>query len=245
MVNNVSMSKFKIVNLIDKIFVSCCVFLIIYAWINFYLRDLWITFVLSLIFSAATLFLLYYFLNKKKNKAQINQKQAADINTQFLIFKLNTTNKKLDLLKEILSKNYLVNYENQSIVYTKDNLKHLIGLADQLDVVNNQNIIPLINEFTNANVDVIEIICNEVDSNLNSKIFLDKTMIFTNKKKLYLNYFLKHNLFPDATNINLKSNKLKFTDIVKNMFIPQKAKSYFFCGLILIFSSIILPYHFY
>ena len=108
-----------------------------------------------------------------------------------------------------------------------------------------QNIIPLINEFTNANVDVIDIICNEVDNNLNSKIFLDKTMIFTNKKKLYLNYFLKHNLFPDATNLNLKSNKLKFADIVKNMFIPQKAKSYFFCGLILIFSSIILPYHFY
>ena len=43
------MSRFKIINLFDKIFVTSAIFLIIFAWINFYIRDLYTTFILSII----------------------------------------------------------------------------------------------------------------------------------------------------------------------------------------------------
>ena len=100
------MSKFKVINLIDKLFITCATFLIIYAWINFYLRDLWTTFILSLIFTFAILFVFSYFLNKKQTRINLNKKQLEEINTQFYVFKLNSTNQKLNLLKEILSKEY-------------------------------------------------------------------------------------------------------------------------------------------
>ena len=239
------MSKFKIVNLIDRIFISCSTFLIIYAWINFYLRDLWTTFILSLIFSNAVLFVFYYFLNKKKNKQLSSLKEIENINTQFLIFKLNPLNKKLALLKEILSKEYNVIIKNKTISYTKENKKYLIILATNLDVIDNAKLVNLLDEFNKEDVDIIEIVCNETANNLNTNLFTNTQIKFITKKILYLDFFLKYNIFPDNTNINTKCIKLKFVDIVKNMFTPNKAKSYFFCGFILILSSIILPYHFY
>ena len=82
------MSKYRIVNLIDKIFISVAIFLIIYAWINFYIRNLWTTFFLSLIFTFAVLFILFYFTEKKQNKLSLNKKNVDDMNKYFLAFLL-------------------------------------------------------------------------------------------------------------------------------------------------------------
>ena len=80
------MSKFKIFNLFDKLFITVAIFLIAYAWINFYIRSLWITFVLSLIITFASVFVLYYFLNKKSSKVALSNKEKAEINKTFYIF---------------------------------------------------------------------------------------------------------------------------------------------------------------
>jgi len=239
------MSKFKIINLIDRVFISCSVFLIIYAWINFYLRDLWTTFILSLIFSGAVLFVFYFFFNKKKLKQLSSLKEIENINKQFLIFKLNPLNKKLVLLKEILSKEHNVIIKNKTIYYSKENKNHMLILATNLDVIDNIKLLNLLDEYNKENVDVIEIVCADTANNLNTNLFTNTQIKFITKKILYLDYFLKYNIFPDSTNINTKCNKLKFVDIIKNLFTPNKAKSYFFCGFVLILSSIILPYHFY
>ncbi|MBR1988166.1 MAG: hypothetical protein IKA36_03895, partial [Clostridia bacterium] len=94
-------------------------------------------------------------------------------------------------------------------------------------------------------VDEIDIICESFSPNINTKILKNKTINLIDKTKLYNDYFLKSCLFPNSENIDSKITKLSFLDIIKNMFAPHRAKSYFFCGLILIFSAIILPYFLY
>ena len=71
------------------------------------------------------------------------------------------------------------------------------------------------------------------------------SILLITKEKLFIDYFSKYQIYPDESKINTSITKLKFKDILNGLFIPEKAKSYFFCGLILIFSSIILPYHLY
>lgn len=243
--NHLYMSKFKIINLFDKLFISISIFLIIYAWINFYVRNLWTTFFLSLIFSAACVFVLYYFLNKKQEKVELGKKNTDEMNKSFLVFRLTTRKQKMELLYNLLSKEFNTKLDNGILTYIKDEKKHLVIVATHIELISENDLINLVDEFLDIDVDVIDIICNDVNPNINSKIFVDKKIIFITKQKLYLDYFSKYQIFPDNSKIDTSITKLRFKDILNNMFIPQKAKSYFFCGLILIFSSIILPYHIY
>lgn len=243
--NHLYMSKFKIINLFDKLFISISIFLIIYAWINFYVRNLWTTFFLSLIFSAACVFVLYYFLNKKQEKVELGKKNTDEMNKSFLSFRLTPRKQKMELLYNLLSKEFNTKLDNGILTYIKDEKKHLVIVATHIERISENDLINLVDEFLDIDVDVIDIICNDVNPNINSKIFVDKKIIFITKQKLYLDYFSKYQIFPDNSKIDTSITKLRFKDILNNMFIPQKAKSYFFCGLILIFSSIILPYHIY
>ena len=239
------MSKFKIINLMDKLFITCAVFLIIYGWLNFYLRDLWITFILSLIFSFSCLFVLNYFVEKKQGKALAIKKSAEEINNNFLAFRLCNEKKKLELLNKILKLKFDTTVLDFGIIYKHETKKILMLIASDFETIDNNNLLPILAKHSDTKVDEILIVCNEVSSNINKNIFNDKTIGFINKKALYVDYFLKSNIFPEKNNINFSHQKLKFIDIVKNFFVPKKAKGYFFCGLILIFSSLILPYHFY
>lgn len=243
--NHLYMSKFKIINLFDKLFISISIFLIIYAWINFYVRNLWTTFFLSLIFSAACVFVLYYFLNKKQEKVELGKKNTDEMNKSFLVFRLTPRKQKMELLYNLLSKEFNTKLDNGILTYIKDEKKHLVIVATHIERISENDLINLVDEFLDIDVDVIDIICNDVNPNINSKIFVDKKITFITKQKLYLDYFSKYQIFPDNSKIDTSITKLRFMDILNNMFIPQKAKSYFFCGLILIFSSIILPYHIY
>ncbi len=238
------MSKFRIVNLFDKLFISISVFLIAYAWINFYISNLWTTFILSLIFSFACLFVLFYFMDKKQDKLSLNQKKIDNINKYFLAFRLTPRKEKLNILRNILSSENEIIASDDDLIYEKEGKRHLVIIATQYEKLSENDLLNIAEQYAEYNVDAYDIICNDTALNIN-KNFSKRSITFINKQKLYTDYFERYSIFPDCSMLNSPISKVRFKDIVKNMFLPHKAKSYFFCGLILIFSSIILPYHIY
>jgi len=238
-----NMSKFKIVNLFDKIFITIAIFLVSFAWVNFYIRSLWVTFVFSLIFTFACVFVLYYFLNKKNAKKELNLKEKDNINKNYYIFRLTPHCERLKLLKKVLEKFYSCELKHNILTYEKENKTHLVILATNLDTLTQNDLLSLLDEFLDVKTDVIDIVCNE-NKTINTDIFTNKKIEIINKSTLY-NLFKLAEIYPEAKNLNLKSNKIHLKDIILSMFTPRKAKSYFLCGLVLIFSSIILPYNVY
>ena len=237
------MSRFKIINLFDKIFITVSTFLLIYAWINFFLRDLWITFFLSLIFSFATLYMIFYFFNKQRSKKEINKSYFEDIEKNFLAFRLMSKTERTKMLKSILEKNAECKNIKENLTYTinKKCYQILIETSEEkLSQFQLENLVSTVEK----NVDILKIICCDFNTNINTKILKNLEIEIVTKKKLYDEFFLTHNTFPNTGNLSTPERK-KFKEIMKNFLIPQKAKSYFLCGLFLIFSSIILPYHFY
>ena len=111
------MTKFWLVSLIDKVFVSVAVFLLIFAWINFYVADLWVSFAISLVFTFAVLFLIYFFVGKKNEKAELNRKQIEEMNKLTLAFRLYKEREQKLLLKSILEKNFEVEMIGQKLTY--------------------------------------------------------------------------------------------------------------------------------
>ena len=241
--NNFDMSKYKIINLVDKLFITTAVFLIIYAWINFFIRDLLITFVLSLIFSFGVVSLIFYLYNRKKEKRANTKKYLTDVEQKFLAFRLLPKTSQLHLLYEIIKKSYSARILIDSIVYKKDGKTCTIIIETNVEKINNFNIVNLVQG--KQNVDEIEIICNDYESIINKNFLSDTNIKFTTKKGLYDEYFFKHSIYPNCSMLNTKNRHVKIKQILKNFIMPSKAKSYFLCGLILIFSSIILPYHIY
>lgn len=236
------MSKFKVINLIDKVFISSSIFLVIYAWINFFIRDLWTTFILSLIFSFACVFLLFFIINKRNEKKSHTKEYYKDVEEKFLCFNLMSKSEKLDLLKSIISSGCECKKLTDSLLTTHGSKTTQIFIATNLGKLTQNHLINIISN-RRQNVDIVKIVCEEFDQNLNTKILTNLEIEIINKKKLYDEYFLAKNTFPNCANLNRKNDRKKLKDVLKNFIVPQKAKSYFCCGLILIFSSIILPYH--
>ena len=237
------MSKFAIINLIDKVFISVSIFLIIFAWINFYTRNLWISFILGLIFSFACVFLLYYFLGKKKEKLSLNKKENDNINKIFLAFRLMQNNEQLNFLKQCLNP-FRVEIKNNVLLYEKNNVKHAIILVCSLNILCENDFINIVQQTKNLDATEFEIICNCCE-NFSTKILKNKNYKITTKFEFVKKYFLQTNTIPCCDEIDTSVGKTRFQDILNRLFLPHKAKPYFWCGLILIFSSVIIPYHAY
>lgn len=238
------MSRFKIINLIDKIFVSVAIFLIIFAWINFFIRNLWLSFVFSLIFSSASIFILFFFMNKHHQKTLTNKNHIKDMNEKFLAFMLLSKTEQLKLLSSIIEKDFECLKLKDSLIFSKNNEITQLMISLENEKISQFNLIKLIQK-TEKNIRNLIIVCNDFDFNINSKILKNLSVEFVSKKELYENYFLPKSIFPNCSNLNVENERKNLKIIVKNFINPKKSKPYFLCGLVLIFSSIILPFHTY
>lgn len=243
--NNLYMSKFNFVNLIDKIFVSIGVFLIIFSWINFYILSLWTTFVLSLIFSFAVLFIIFYIFSKKQEKLKLNKKTIEEINQSFLDFKLLSKNDKINLINSILLKEHSTQILNDYIIYLKENKKHLVYLNTKISSITQDDLFNILEDVSQYNFDVLDVICHKSEKGINKTILKNIAINFIDKELLYLNYFQKYQIFPENDKINKEIFKPKFKDFLSNFISQEKSKGYFISGLVLLFSSILLPFNTY
>ncbi len=239
------MSRFKIVNLIDKIFVSVAIFLLVYAWVNFYIRNLFTTFIISLIVSFAIIFVLYYILEKREYKFQLTKQEKDKFLKTILAFRLLPKKEKQKMLADIIEKSNGRIIDQSHLTFVKDEKTHIVLLATNIEQLTNNDIVNLIDSNLNEKVDVIDIICNDISLNIKTDYLKTTTINLIDKNKFYNDYILKYGINIDLSDLDNSINKIKFKDILRGMFLPFKARSYFICGLILIFSSILLPYHAY
>ena len=113
------------------------------------------------------------------------------------------------------------------------------------DIIDSNILINIISNLDIKNIDILNIVCSEHTANINKKILKNLEINFITKKMLYLDFFNKHNIYPNKENIVLNKPTFCLKNFLYSLFLPNKAKGYFFCGSILLFSSIILPYHYY
>lgn len=234
------MSRFKVINIFDKIFISVCVFLLIYAWINFFTRNLWFSFVFSLILSGAILFLIFYFLEKKRTKTSNSKQRLEEIEKVFLYFRTMRVNDKLSLIKNLISSNYNAQIINNSVMFKNDQCVNQIFIATNERFISEQTLYRIIERRHQSTQNII-IICENSNLNLNVNLVKNLDVKIVDKVAFYDDFIISLNTQLDTSSLNAKTKKT-MRQILSNILIPTKAKQYFFCGLILIFSSLILPY---
>lgn len=237
------MSKFKIINIIDKLFITFSIFLIIYAWLNFYVRNLTFTFMLSLIFSASVSYILFYLLNKKQSKKRLVQEKNNVINKNFLAFKLMPINEKLKLLSQVFCDGCEHKTTKNKLTFVKENSSYSVIVFLQKNLMQ-EDLLNLLTQYEIKSDNLI-VICENFSHTINCKILKNLSIKIVDKDDLFLNYFEPNNIYPNCEILDDNVLKPNFKILYKKFFQTKKSKQYFWLGLLMIFSSFILPFKIY
>ncbi|MFQ6723965.1 MAG: hypothetical protein ACLRFE_01340, partial [Clostridia bacterium] len=115
------MSKFKFINIVDIIFISLITFLIVLAWIQFFVKNLMISIIISALLSISILILLRWM----KFKKHLAQQHKLVSSTQLVTFKLaiqTMPQSKLNLIiKKLLPSKYNPKIYKGDIIFNKNN----------------------------------------------------------------------------------------------------------------------------
>ncbi len=223
---------------IDEIFKLILIFFISLV----FFRATSLTFTLCIILSSLVTFiiciLLYFFKTKRLSKKQLKLSQIKAIEN--LIDQFSYASKtEID--------NYFIklfgakkNYKKELII---DDNKIIILYNFNKENLEVNDIKTYYKENKNRHINKIIIICNNYSNNCINLIQNFKAIQYEiiNMADLYIRFIEPNKNYPNFKIEKLPKEKLNFVKFKEYAFKKNKAKTYFFCGIILMFSSYFVP----
>ncbi len=236
------MSKFKFVNIIDTAFLSVLTFLIIFAWVQFFLRNLALSLFVSAILAIALMLGIRWFKSRKYSASQ----QIIANNSNLIKFKLAVQTmpsaKLCAIIKKLIPQQYLAHTSKGDIIFTKNNQQYTFTFYYSAPL-NDTKLLELIKTKTTANL-VIFCSAYDKDAQMIASAFKNKKVELINLEQLY-QIFNQNSISINTDHIDLNKTKITLKELLKNSVSRDKAKGYFVSGLVLLFTSIIIPYRIY
>lgn len=236
------MSRFKFINIVDLLFISILIFLIIFAWIQFFLKNIILSIFVSIILALSFIIILRYFA-LKKNKLNIAKKQYTNDLSRFkLAIQTMSLSNIARIIKKIIPTKYAPHIIKGDIFFTRDNILNLFTFYYD-DLLTEPKLLQLIKT---KQCEHLTIFCIDHSQEIlaTSKSFKNKTITLVNLEQLY-NIFTSHNIDIDMSNIDISNPKISMRNILKNSISRNKSKGYFISGLILLLTSLIVPFKLY
>ena len=234
------MSKFKFINVIDTIFISFSIFLLCFAWLEFYIRDIWLAVVISVFVAFCILFLLKYFKDKKLAKKFAIIEKNNKTESYMLNFQLYSQQKQLSIIKSFI-KNKDVKTIGQHLEFLSNNKKTIVTLSLKNETFNKTILLDLIKTYKNK-CDKLIIFASSIASDCLSfsKSILNFKVVLLDKQDFY-NFCVENNIEIEEK-IKLKVEKISIKNIAKNFFSASHFKGFFITGCLLIITSVIFPF---
>lgn len=232
---NFCMSKFKLINILDKVFIAFTLFLILFALIQFFVGSFGLSLFLSLVVTASFLCVFHFVKRKIYNTKQAKQVATLEAESCYLNFAMMSTQRQLSLIKKFVPaekcpviKSGHIECKNQIVVVAPSSQE--LNKNAFVDCIKNcwstkKEIVIFANSFSTDTIDFAKT--------------LNKKIILLDKNNFYL--------LCENNKITFKNNfknieKIKFKDIFINFFDKKHAKGFFFSGFVLIFTSFIIPF---
>lgn len=235
------MSKFKLLNIVDSIFIAFIIFIITFAIVQFIIVNFALSFIISIIIASALIVITNYLSNKKTNNKILKQheKEQAEINA--LNFQLYSTSAKLNLVKKLIDKSFNPKIVGSHIEWTKENIKHIAVVENCVNSIDENYLLNLLKSYIKKTNNLV-IVCNDYDSKLKNIIINIKNIKikFINKYDFY-KICAKNNVIIKE-NMQISKDKIKIKEIFSNFFNYNHFKGFFTTGLILLFTSFIVPF---
>lgn len=229
---------------IDEIFKLGLIFLISLIFYRATMLTLAVCLFLASITTIIIGTILFYIKLKKKNKLLLKNEQIKkieNIKNQFInasrrelcsyFAKLLSAhlNNKCELIKTI---------DEEKILYIPYFEKDLFDLDDLLSIYRKNK---------NKQISQIIILCSKYSDGCyaTSKNYKKITYKLLNLNDIYLNLIEPTGIYPNIMTENVTKEKMNFSRLKAFVFERKRAKSYIFCGTILLFSSYFVPLRIY
>lgn len=238
------MSKFKIFNIVDSVAISLIVFIICFSIIQFLLVNIVLSLMLAIILSVAILIVVKYITTKKQNKKLALSEDKLKAEIYNMNFKVYSDAKKLSFVKNFIDEKYSPKIIGKHIEFLKDNEKHFMIIEMQEEKITENFLFNLLKLYLNKTKN-LTIVCNDYDEKTRETVKLIKNIkiIFINKYDFFV--YCKEKNLKITENLQIIKNKLNFSIILKNFFHKTHFKGFFYSGVIMLFSSFIVPFRIY
>jgi len=236
------MSKFKVINIVDIVFISVVTFLIFFAWVQFFLKNLLLSLLLSCVLSLCFLTFVRWLSNKKYAYKQSIIDKASNFNRFKLAITTMTNARFLSIIKQLIPEKYPIKTNKNSLTFTKNDSTTLVMFHFKTEL----NQLTLLDIIKSNRYNNIIVFCYSFDqeSKSISQSFKHKNITLINIEQLF-DLVNDNNIEINTSNINIANRKSSVKQIFKTLISKNKAKSYFISGLIILFTSIIIPFKIY
>ena len=229
------MSRFKFINILDSIFICGSILLIVFALIQFFVGNYFLSLILAIVVSASLIFIFKVIKNKITGKKQLDETEKQETEMYFYNFALLSQNKQLNLIKKLIPasknpiiKSHHIECDGKIILY-----------SSMLKDMDKCSFIELIKNYLNTKKEIVIFAYKYSNDTTNLAHTLDKSIILLDKNNFYL-LCKKYNI---NFEYKCKNNqKIKIKDLFINFFNKKHTKGFFFSGLLLIFTSFIIPF---
>lgn len=239
------MSKFKIFQVLDTVFKTTIIFLIAFAWTNFYIDSLWLVFLLSILITIFVNYILRFLFNKRSSKKQSESMQLQQIEMSNISIQLKTDYEKTRYLSTLITgENKKVH--KSYISYSKNQKKKILTYYYKTSVLDEYILLNIINDYL-SKADEIVILCTSYSDKAKkfATSITNHKIILLNKTETYEHLFSQNISTLQSDLITEKATKITFKDFWQKFSSKNNAKKFFLSGVLLLLVSIIIPYSVY
>ncbi len=236
------MSKFRFINLIDTIFISLTTFLIIFAWVQFFVKNITLSLMLACLLAIGIIVGIKMLKNRKIERYESSNLQSVELAKFKIAIQTLPSIKVSSILKKLVPKNLSPTTKKGDIVFTKDYKTNLYTFYCS-EILTESKLLEIIKT---KNADILTIFCVGYDQTAE---LISKSITNIKIKLITLDQLYKicneNNIKLNTEHIDLNSHKIHIKDILKGFITPNKSKGYFISGLVVLFTSLIIPYRIY
>lgn len=231
----------KISLIIQELLKFFLIFLIMFVWIRYMIRKLWLSVLISAICTTAIYAVLLLLSRKRKIKFGMKIKEKESAENIFL--SLCFDNNPMDFFYKMASKRHkdITKHKKYlSIEYKLENVKTLLWFDESFQGLTVPRLCEIYNKVKKEKATKIVICCYEIsDKNLTSflRTFEEKFVIL-DRYQTYEKLYKLYDCYPQITKTYPKEKSVAFRDMLSYSFNKKRTKNYLFSALILILSGL-------
>jgi len=228
------------IKFLNDAFLIACILCLFFVWIQYFWRSFWQTLLLAIPLTTLTFWIIKIITSKKnehKEQTAADEKKIIEASQQFLIAPKKEV---ISFFKQVLAQQYgEIKETTKGLHFKIDGENYLfIPSYSTLKLVD-RDILPLLQ---NKGCKVVTACKNYSDEAEDLANIFSKRIELWDEKQVYSKLLKPTGTYPQL--IKIEQTKVK-RDYRKIIFARQKAKPYFFSGLVILFASFFVRFNIY